>query len=266
MDSELKTVLLAPFRPAFWRRHSLAGLAHDLRFAAKAGLRPWLLARRAYRFAGYCGTEQWYREFAQLLGMLAESPPRSMLEIGVAQGGSMFAWAQVCAPDACLIGLDAFGMRTRSSIGGPHTADEVRARILATGAVRPSQELFLVSGDSHSDEARKSVLDILQGRKLDFLFIDGDHSYEGVQQDFRDYGPMVREGGLIAFHDIVPDFKTRYGIDTPNWTGGVHKVWAEICRQYPGVSIIDRPDQDGFGIGVLRYRALCENCSHLSTG
>ena len=37
---------------------------------------------------------------------------------------------------------------------------------------------------------------------LDFLFIDGDHSYEGVLCDFMTYSPLVRTGGLIAFHDI----------------------------------------------------------------
>jgi predicted O-methyltransferase YrrM len=93
----------------------------------------------------------------------------------------------------------------------------------------------------------------LQGHELDFLFVDGDHSYEGVWQDFRDYAPLVREGGLIAFHDIMPDFKTRYGIDTPAWTGGVYRFWAEIREQWSAISIVDKEDQDGFGIGVIRY-------------
>jgi len=255
MDSELKRALVAPFRPAFWKGHSLLDLSREARVAA-SGLRPWLLARRAYKFGGYHGTERWYRELAGLLKVLKKSPPRIVLEIGVAQGASMFAWAQVSAPEACLIGLDAFQVRTASSVGVRQTADEVRARLVAAGALRPSQKLFLVSGDSHSDQAKRSVLDILQCTKLDFLFIDGDHSYEGVWHDFRDYAPLVREGGIIAFHDIVPDFKTRYGIDTPNWTGGVHRFWSEVCRQYPGISIIDRPDQDGFGIGILHSRVL----------
>jgi len=255
MDPELKRVLAAPFRPAFWKGHSFLDLSREARVAA-SGPRPWLLAQRAYKFAGYEGNPQWRRELARLLKVLEKAPPRSVLEVGVAQGASLFAWAQVSAPDACLIGLDAFQVRTRSSVGGPQSADEVRAHLLAAGAVTSSQKLFLVSGDSHSNEAKRSVLNILQGTKLDFLFIDGDHSYEGVWQDFRDYGPLVREGGLIGFHDVVPDFKTRYGIETPNWSGGVYKFWSEVCRHYPGVSIIDRPDQDGFGIGILSYRVL----------
>jgi hypothetical protein len=28
------------------------------------------------------------------------------------------------------------------------------------------------------------------------------------------YSPLVRKGGIIAFHDIIPDYYTRYGIKT----------------------------------------------------
>lgn len=39
---------------------------------------------------------------------------------------------------------------------------------------------------------------------VDFAFIDGDHTYEGVKADFLNYGNLVRPGGVIAFHDILP--------------------------------------------------------------
>lgn len=37
----------------------------------------------------------------------------------------------------------------------------------------------------------------------DFLFIDAGHSFEDARLDHRDYGPMVRKGGIIAFHDSL---------------------------------------------------------------
>ncbi|MFN6069283.1 MAG: class I SAM-dependent methyltransferase, partial [Pseudanabaena sp.] len=43
---------------------------------------------------------------------------------------------------------------------------------------------------------------VLNGDKIDFLFIDGDHTYEGVRQDYEMYSPLVQKGGYIAFHDI----------------------------------------------------------------
>lgn len=44
------------------------------------------------------------------------------------------------------------------------------------------------------------------GGPLDFVFIDGDHSEDGVRADFRLIAPSVKPGGLIAFHDLIPDF------------------------------------------------------------
>lgn len=38
-------------------------------------------------------------------------------------------------------------------------------------------------------------------QKIEFLWIDGDHSYEGAKSDFDLYNPYVVDGGLIAFHD-----------------------------------------------------------------
>ena len=60
----------------------------------------------------------------------------------------------------------------------------------------------------------------MNGNKLDFLFIDGDHSYNGVKLDFEMYAPMVRENGLIAFHDIAG-----------RWDG-VREFWTEIKQTY----------------------------------
>jgi predicted O-methyltransferase YrrM len=58
---------------------------------------------------------------------------------------------------------------------------------------------------------------------LDFVFIDGDHSYEAVKQDIKSYYSKVRSGGLFAGHDYkwekdnvgraVDEFLHEYGID-----------------------------------------------------
>lgn len=39
------------------------------------------------------------------------------------------------------------------------------------------------------------------GYELDFLFIDGDHTYDAVLQDFMDWSRHVKVGGLLAMHD-----------------------------------------------------------------
>jgi len=39
--------------------------------------------------------------------------------------------------------------------------------------------------------------------KLDFIFIDGDHSYEGAKRDHNLWGGRVKKGGLIVHHDMA---------------------------------------------------------------
>jgi len=55
---------------------------------------------------------------------------------------------------------------------------------------------------------------------LDFVFIDADHTYEGVKADIRAWLPKVKEGGWISGHDFEnPDF--------PAW--GVSQAVGELC-------------------------------------
>jgi hypothetical protein len=51
-----------------------------------------------------------------------------------------------------------------------------------------------------SDEAVNDVPD------LDFVYIDGDHSYLQVKRDIENYFPKVKNGGVIGGHDFGTDF------------------------------------------------------------
>lgn len=71
-----------------------------------------------------------------------------------------------------------------------------------------------------SDEAVKFYAD----GSINFLMIDGDHSYEGVVKDLQNYLPKMRSGGLIAgddafVHDIVRAVKDVAGHLNPSFTG-----------------------------------------------
>lgn len=47
--------------------------------------------------------------------------------------------------------------------------------------------------------------------KCDVLFIDGDHSYEGVKMDYIHWIDCVKKGGHILFHDAVWERKNATG-------------------------------------------------------
>jgi predicted O-methyltransferase YrrM len=57
-----------------------------------------------------------------------------------------------------------------------------------------------VQEDSHDPLTKESLRSILS-KGIDILFIDGDHSYIGVHEDFNMYESMVNTGGFIIFDD-----------------------------------------------------------------
>ena len=182
------------------------------------------------------------QEINSLLQLLIELQPQWLCEIGCYRGGTLFLWSQVANLDSALISLDL-----------AHDPQRVKAYPYFR---RGTQRLHLISGNSHEKGTLDQLRHVLKGHQLDFLFIDGDHSYKGVKADYEMYAPLVRSGGLIALHDIMPDSETRSGIKTNSYTGGVPQYWQELKQEHPNDvrEFIQDPDQDGFGIGAIRKR------------
>ena len=103
-----------------------------------------------------------------------------------------------------------------------------------------NKDLRFILGDSHSQSTCDKVEEVTNG-SIDFLFIDGDHSYDGVKADYRRYEPLVAKGGIIAFHDIQHEHD-RVGVD---------RLWDELKEEYETVEIDVSPDKTTGGIGIL---------------
>lgn len=72
---------------------------------------------------------------------------------------------------------------------------------------------------------------------IDLVHIDGFHTYEAVSEDFTNWYPKVKPGGLMLFHDVqarLQDF-------------GAWKFWDELRAQHESFTF-----NHGFGLGVLR--------------
>jgi predicted O-methyltransferase YrrM len=219
--------------------------AGNLGFMRKAIRVGQLIAHTSYstyrmsRAACVYGADQKWFELVELAYLVREINPQITMEIGLYRGGTISLWAQLMRDKSALIGVDV------------QLSDGIEKRIRAK--MKHGQSLHLLEADSHSSETKRRVLEIIGDNKIDFLFIDGDHSYEGVKKDFDDYSSLIRPGGIIAFHDIIPDFLTCYGTKTDADSGGVYRFWREISSQFPHCEYIENVSQDGCGIGVLRF-------------
>ena len=201
------------------------------------GIVPLLVARRAIR--GF-GAVQRTWELQSLLGLVRRRQPRVVVEIGTYLGGTLSCWPAVSSPDASFVSIDL-----PQHIEGLAELDSRGANISRIRqSLKRGQRLVEIIGDSHLAETLDRLTICLAGMPIDILWIDGDHSYEGVAADMKMYGPLVRSGGLVAFHDIH-----RSALYPSSQS---HVYWQEIKELHRTAEFIGDPtDGSGMGVGVL---------------
>lgn len=82
---------------------------------------------------------------------------------------------------------------------------------------------------AESSVAAAHLEPILHGRKVDMIFIDGDHEYESVKTDIQTFLPYLKEGGLICGHDyapgLFPGVVKAVGELVPGFSTAVGSIW-----------------------------------------
>lgn len=121
------------------------------------------------------------------LATRSDQRPRTILELGTHEGASLAVWIEAFRPEVA-IGVEAEQSR-RITDGLTKNLHGMRAR--------------MISGKTEAPSTFAQVLRALEGRWVDFLYIDGDHGLEQVRSDFLMYAPLVRDGGLIVLDDAV---------------------------------------------------------------
>lgn len=62
---------------------------------------------------------------------------------------------------------------------------------------------------------------------LDFVYIDGNHDYKYVKEDLNLWWPKVRQGGVLAGHDVKLDDVVKAVIEFCAKENVIFKVWGE---------------------------------------
>jgi cephalosporin hydroxylase len=159
------------------------------------------------------------------------------MEIGTDQGGTFAIWSKLSAEDGIRISVDL--------PHGPYGVDNYDVNKRDEYLKSLGTNVHTIHGSSHEIHIKEQVKNLLGETQLDFLFIDGDHTYEGVKQDYEMYKELVKPGGWIGFHD-VKDTEYHRGANCR-----VDLLWSEIGEN--GVSFID-PNANYGGIGFVQKK------------
>jgi predicted O-methyltransferase YrrM len=181
-----------------------------------------------------------------LYGLVRVLRPEAVIEIGSARGKSTCAMALACSQNAKgkVYAIDPHTQNYWSDQRSESSYDFLLDR-LRTYHLEPWCEVIRKT----SREALANPPPI----KADLVFIDGDHSYEGVKLDFELCRPLLSEHGLAVFHDSTwGHFK-----DHPNYREGgvgVGRYLEELRREgheavtvfpCPGLTVL-QPIRGGF--------------------
>jgi predicted O-methyltransferase YrrM len=116
---------------------------------------------------------------------------KRLAEVGVFQGVTTCVLRKAMHPEGVLFGIDSFG-RGRLGICFFQLIAERQVNKVKNGKVE-----WLAMKSHYAIDALLAK----KGEPLDFVFIDGDHSYEGVKADWVGFKQLVGPGGIIALHD-----------------------------------------------------------------
>jgi predicted O-methyltransferase YrrM len=191
----------------------------------------------------------------RILGFLHDAVlqirPRFSVEIGSFFGRSAYVISAALPPEGRLLCIDVFSTRFDAAMREQPWMQPCMNRagpeILAMYS-DPNLKSFgdcfdlTVSRFAHMQErievlrANSRNLDLSQWPSIDFAYIDGDHEYEGVRNDFLKVAANLRPGGVVIFDDYYDSFP------------GVQRFINEL-RDLPDVIFYGQQDHDiGFVI------------------
>jgi hypothetical protein len=177
-------------------------------------------------------SDHWTGHTPFLHQLLIEMKPDTYVELGTYQGDSYFTACQTVKEHQ----LSTLCYAIDSWEGDQHVGQynsEIYNDISNYNYLNYSKFSKLIKS-KFSD-----ALTLFKDCSIDLLHIDGYHTYEAVKNDFQQWYPKVKEGGIILFHDISAkqaDF-------------GVWKFWEEIEQEYQTFQFTH-----SWGLGILKKK------------
>lgn len=96
------------------------------------------------------------------------------------------------------------------------------------------KNVVLIEGDSQNQQNISQAKNHTQ--YYDFIFVDGNHTYDGVKRDYENYFGMCK---MMGFHDINPSSKSNLQVDC---------LWKELIDRHNHIVINSKQTYGGIGI------------------
>lgn len=131
-------------------------------------------------------------EFLEFLEAVCRSGlHRTVIEVGLDQGGTHMGWRQIFEK---VVSIES----------------DINKCVKFLGTNKVDSRSKIICADS-SDENTGEMLKKMY-KSVDLVFIDGDHQYSSVFCDYKSLSPLVRQGGIVAFHDTIGRHPSHLGI------------------------------------------------------
>jgi cephalosporin hydroxylase len=152
-------------------------------------------------FIDHCDFQQVYEEIITFGYWIKGFEPKNILEIGC-KGSTFFLFSKFSNGKKVAVDIDDRNRELHHFMFG--------------------EDWKFFQGNSQTEEMKQKVSNFCL--EYDFIFIDGDHSYNGVKKDFELYKDLLSPRGYVVFHDIDPNhiFKGDKG------GGDVWQFWQDL--------------------------------------
>lgn len=170
---------------------------------------------------------QSYIELEKLFDIIREMQCRSLLEIGSRVGGSLYVLGHAIEAGGTVVSVDRY----------EREGDVIGIKRVIGQLTKGGYQAQSIVGDSHDMQI---VMAVRALEPFDAVFIDGDHTLDGIESDWLDYG--IHAMKLCAFHDIASKAGTENEQDAP-------EHWRKFKR---GRATHEFKDPElNYGIGVV---------------
>lgn len=152
---------------------------------------PFYLKYLRHHIFAYLGLRPFFAQHTKLEHQILKKYAKgrkTIVEIGVAEGASAYIMRENMAEDGVIYLVDPYPLRRWRWLNLPQKV----AQKLLSKSKRGKVEWI----EDYSYNVAKKW-----NKFIDLLFIDGDHSYEGVMRDWQDWSRFVRKKGVVIFHD-----------------------------------------------------------------